>query len=294
MRKRRFLIVALILVLLVVVVGIGIQYLYIYFANLNPTQRLKDLRVAYYNGEGAWSVDNIVVPHLVEWMGCEFMTIRGSDIQAGDLDDFDVLIWPGGHYPAFWEEIGQNGKEKIQNFVANGGGYFGICAGAYYACDYMVWMDDPAFPPPNYKVEGDELNLDLFPGVAWGPIFEIAERPEPGYAMTQINITNHTHPITNSLPESLQIIYIGGPYILPYGGADYTVLGTYNVTGDPAIVACNYGTGRVCLIGPHAEIEEHSDRDGWQFFEGYQEPIDKESDWPMLLVIMRWLGKIQI
>ena len=112
--------------------------------------------------------------------------------------------------------------------------------------------------------------------------------------MAQINIVNHTHSITNSLPESLQILYIGGLYIIPYNGADHTVLGTYNITGHPAIVACNYGIGRVFLIGPHAEIEEHNDRDGWQFFEGYEEPFDEESEWPMLLEAMKWLGKIQI
>ena len=291
--RVRVLAVAFVVILVIVIGVIGIPFLYTYFMNLSAGRRMQDLRVAYYNGEGAWSADDIIIPNLVAWMGCEFTTLRGSDIQAGALTDVDVLIWPGGHYPAYWEEVGLEGKTQIQEFVANGGGYFGICAGAYYACDYMVWMDDPAFPPPDYKVEGDELNLDLFPGVAWGPIFEIADRPEPGYAMTQINIINQTHPITDSLPAAYQILYAGGPYLQPYTNTEYTILGTYDLTGDPAIVACHYGTGRVFLIGPHAEIEEHNDRDGWQFPPEYHpEPTDTETEWPLLFEAMRWLGNI--
>lgn len=249
-------------------------------------QNLNDICVAFYDGDGAWEYGKVVMTSVFEWMGCNITYTRGDDIKNGCLDKFDVLYWPGGHYPAYWDEMGLEGRSKVQEFINNGGGYLGVCAGAYYACDYMVWMDDQDYPAPDYKVEGDELNLDLFPGVAYGPIFEIAERPEPGYAMTRINIINHTHPITDSLPNHMQIIYIGGPYFDPYDNAEVTILCTYNTTGTPAIAVCNYGEGRVFLIGPHAEVEEDSDRDG-------QEPIpelsDEGSDWPLLLEAMKWL-----
>ncbi|MFX1343065.1 MAG: BPL-N domain-containing protein, partial [Promethearchaeota archaeon] len=158
-RRWVFALVA-VLIASIIIVWVSFPFILSFMVDLGRTRRMQDLRVAYYNGEGAWSTDNIVIPNLVAWMGCSFSTIRGSDIQAGDLVNFDVLIWPGGHYPAYWEEVGQVGKVKIQKFVANGGGYLGICAGAYWACDYMVWMDDDAFPPPDFKVEGDEENLD--------------------------------------------------------------------------------------------------------------------------------------
>lgn len=292
--KRRW-VIALVAVLItgIILVWISFPFILTFMVDQSRVRRMQDLRVAYYNGDGAWYADDIVIPNLTAWMGCQFSTIRGSDIQAGDLMNFDVLIWPGGHYPAYWEEVGQVGKTKIQEFVTNGGGYLGICAGAYWACDYMVWMDDDAFPPPDYKVEGDEENLDLFPGVAWGPIFEIADRPEPGYAMTQINITDPTHPITDSLPSAYQMLYAGGPYIQPYDQTEYSVLGIYNVTSDPAIVSCEYGAGRVFLIAPHGEIEEQSDRDGWEFPPEYlPEPYDPESEWPLYFEAMRWLGKV--
>ena len=293
MGRRWVFALAAVLIASIIIVWVSFPFIFTFMVDQSRFRRMQDLRVAYYNGDGAWSIDDIVIPNLVAWMGCQFSTIRGSDIQAGDLVNFDVLIWPGGHYPAYWIEVGQLGKANIQDFVNNGGGYLGICAGAYWACDYMVWMDDPAFPPPDYKVEGDEENLDLFPGVAWGPIFEIAERPEPGYAMTQINITDHTHPITDSLPSDYQMLYSGGPYFEPYDQHQYSELGIYNITGDPAIVSCEYGAGRVFLIAPHGEIEEQSNRDGWEFPpEFLPEPYDPESDWPLYFEAMRWLGKV--
>lgn len=249
-------------------------------------QHLSDICVAFYDGDGAWEYGKVVMTSFFEWMGCNITKICGDDIKNGCLDKFDVLYWPGGHYPAYWDEMGLEGKSKVQEFINDGGGYLGVCAGAYYACDYMVWMDDEDYPAPEYKVEGDELNLDLFPGVAYGPIFEIVERPDPGYAMTRINIIDHTHPITDSLPDYMQILYAGGPYFELYENANATILGTYNITGTPAITVYNYGEGRVFLIGPHAEVEEDSDRDG-------QEPIlelsDEGSDWPLLLEAMKWL-----
>ncbi|MFX1511884.1 MAG: BPL-N domain-containing protein [Promethearchaeota archaeon] len=255
---------------------------------INPSaiSFLGNIRIAYYNGNGAWVYDNIVIPNLVDWFGTNLTMVRGEDIKGGILDDFDILIWPGGSYPTYWDELGLEGKAEIQKFVSNGGGYLGICAGAYYAADYIIWKRDPAYPDPPYKVEGNETNLDLFPGVAIGPISQIGVDPLWGWAMTQINIVNHTHPITVSLPDSMQILYAGGPNLQPYEEANVTILGTYERTESPAIVTCYYGDGRVFLISPHAEIEEDSDRDGVKPF-----PMltDEESDWPLLLEAAKWL-----
>jgi glutamine amidotransferase-like uncharacterized protein len=278
-------------ILSVLIISVGVLFL---LGTQEPTTEdteLSNVKVAYYNGDGAWNASETVLSNMIKWMGCSFTTVRGQDIQDGCLDDYDVLLWPGGHYPAYWGEVGLDGKAEIQEFVSGGGGYLGICAGAYYAADYMVWMDDDAYPPPDYKVEGDELNLDLFPGVAYGPIFEIADRDTTYWAMVEINIVDQTHPITQSMPNPMTMFYYGGPYLEPYDDANVSVLGVYNITGTPAIVACSYGEGRVFLIGPHGEIEEGSDRDGWAFPD-IPEPDDVESDWPLYRNAIRWLCKI--
>jgi len=260
--------------------------------------------VAVYSGSGAWTYDNVALPNLFEWMDCSVTTVSGYDIKSGCLDNFDVLAWPGGDYLKYWE-MGQEGKSIIQDFISGGGGYMGICAGAYYACDFMVWYADWNVQP--YKVEGDELDLDLFPGVAHGPIDEIADWNSPEwYNMTKIKI-NHTHPITDSLPDYMQIFYGGGPFLIPYEDANVTILGTYdvttqyydvttqyypsNVTAPPAMVAFEYGNGRVFLTGPHPEIEEDSDRDGWP---PELELSDEGSDWTLLLEAVKWLARVDI
>ena len=253
----------------------------------NSINHLTGVHIAMYNGSGSWQYGKKAFPRMLDWAGCTYENVSGQNIIDGCLENFDILYWPGGDYVSYWGEMGIEGKEAVQEFVSDGGGYFGICAGAYYACDYMVWMDDDAFPPPDYKVEGDELNLDLFEGVAWGPIFDLADRPDPGYAMVQVNI-NHNHPITRDLPDTMQILYAGGPYFVPYENAEQeiTILGKYDLTGQNAIVVTSYGKGRVFLLSPHAEVEEDSYRDG---FEPFDELSDEGSDWPLLYNAIEWL-----
>ncbi len=249
---------------------------------------LTGVHIAMYNGSGSWSYGKKAVSRLFDWAGCTYENVSGQNIIDGCLENFDILYWPGGDYVSYLGEMDLEGKAAVQEFISSGGGYLGICAGAYYACDYMVWMDDDSFPPPDYKVEGDELNLDLLEGVAWGPIFELAERPEPGYAMVQVNI-NHNHPITSNLPDTMQIIYIGGPYFVLHADAeqDISILGTYDLTEQNAIAATTYGQGRVFLISPHAEVEEDSNRDG---YEPFDELPDEGSDWPLLYNALEWLS----
>lgn len=248
---------------------------------------LTSVKVAMYNGSGAWNYGKIAFPRFLDWAGCTYANVSGQDIIDGCLEDFDILYWPGGDYVAYWGEMGAEGKQAVQEFISNGGGYLGICAGAYYACDYMVWMDDGNFPPPDYKVEGDDLNLDLIDAVAWGPIFEIADRPEPGCAMTQIDIVDHTHPVSRDLPDTMQIIYCGGPYFEPNEGAQISIIGKYNLIDKIAITANAYGEGRVFLISPHPEIEEDTDRDGFEPFSEYE---DEGSDWPLIYNAIEWLA----
>ncbi len=244
------------------------------------------IRVAVFNGTGAGSETRLIQGKMYEWMGCDVTYVDNQDIIDGKLSQFDLLGFPGGDYVAYWR-LGQEGKARIQEFVRDGGAYLGICAGAWYASDYMVWKADGNYPPPDYKVEGDELNLDLFPGVAVGPIEEIT----PPYTgkMTRISFVNRDHPITDSLPEGYTVLYWGGPDLVPYEGADVTVLATFEETGTPAIVAFEYGKGRVFLMSPHAEVEVESDRDGIPLDNPLKDFDDPESNWPLFVEAVRWL-----
>lgn len=223
------------------------------------------------------------IEKMFEYMNFTIETVSGNEIKNGALDDFDILVCPGGSGSPF-EDLGMNGINKIRDFIRDGGGYFGICAGALYASDYFVWKGVPSFEPPfdEDMVMGENMNFDLFPGVGYFPIEEISVNT----AMTKINIIDHTHPITDSLPDHMHIFYAQGPYLEPYEDANITVLATYDVTGKPAIVAFQYGRGKVLLSGVHPEYEMDNDRDG--------NPPDPEfsdegSDWPIVVEAMKWL-----
>ena len=62
-----------------------------------------------------------------------FNFIKSDDILNGVLEkeDYSLLLIPGGFAPHFINKIGEKGEEIIRKFVYNGGGYVGICAGAY-------------------------------------------------------------------------------------------------------------------------------------------------------------------
>ena len=60
----------------------------------------------------------------------------GSDAGGGG---FDVLLVPGGFAPHYEEALGAAGAAAVRAFVAGGGGYVGICAGAYLGC--AGWLE---------------------------------------------------------------------------------------------------------------------------------------------------------
>ena len=145
------------------------------------------------------------------------------------------------------EDLSSEGVENIRGFVRDGGGYIGICGGAYFAGEKVVWQG----------TQLPMLSLNFFPGTVQGPYDEIV--PYPDSTMCLVNIVDTTHPVTQSEPDSAWILYYWGPALLPDANADVDTLGKYDVIDEPAILALEFGSGRVFLIGTHPEIEEDSD-----------------------------------
>ena len=57
--------------------------------------------------------------------------------QTNCLEDMVMLIMGGGFDLGYEKMLGQRGIYFIREFVRNGGYYLGICAGAYFATDYV-------------------------------------------------------------------------------------------------------------------------------------------------------------
>jgi glutamine amidotransferase-like uncharacterized protein len=234
--------------------------------------------VAIYSGRGTWNDSIVALEEIVRWMNCTFELVNAQYINDNGLAAFRVLCIPGGDMYVYGQDLSVSGKNNIRTFVHDGGGYIGICGGAYFAAERVFWRDNelPMTTPA------------LFPGIAEGPIDEIMAYPN--YTMCTVSVVNHTHPITQSEPDNETMLYYWGPALVPNAAANVTVLGTYAKGNLPAMVASEYYQGRVFLVGTHPEIEEDSNRDGVSFGDELQ---DEGSEWPIMQRAFLWCMQMQ-
>jgi len=100
----------------------------------------KIIRVAIYADAGATKTDVPQVEHcLPSSKGFEVKPVTAEQIRSGALKDFDVLIHPGGAASKQASTLGDEGREAVKQFVTDGGGFIGICAGAYLASAEYPW-----------------------------------------------------------------------------------------------------------------------------------------------------------
>jgi len=270
------------LIVIISIVSVSILGVIIFQLSTLSDENPSNITIAIYNGPGVIEGADIILTHFAEWAGIEYRVMDDDDIRNDALNGVEVVIMPGGDGIPYEEGLGGLGRAKIISFVKSGGGYIGICQGAYIACEYNVWMDQVGSP---------ENNLGIFPAAAWGPILEIAERPEPGWGMAVINIVNTTHSITDSAPENMTMYYQGGCFLELTDPNLVTILGIYNATGNISMATCDYGQGRVFITGTHPEIEEDNDRDGVDYPDPENGPYDPESDWPLLRDAVIWVSR---
>lgn len=258
--------------------------------------------VAVYNDakaplgmKGVWNDDVTAVAHMLSSFG-----LSSQEIGFDELNDpkfplsgvYKMLVVPGGWAAWYNYWIGKDGKEKIREFVRQGGGYVGICAGAFFATDKIVWAgaeyDDKAGYNAYFQMTG--YDLDLFPGTATGPIAAIADWYTKPKDMTQIEISPGRKALAGYPEKELGEIHLywGGPYFEYVPDGSETVEARYAVNGKPAIVSREFGKGRLVLIGTHPEIEENSDRDGIKdhFKDGLD---DRGSDWDLMKYLVNWV-----
>jgi len=232
--------------------------------------------IAIYSDSGTWDESVKATEKMFQWMGYTVALVDAGHINKEGLANFRIICIPGGDMYQYAQDLSSDGKENIRSFVRGGGSYIGICGGAYFAASRVVWR-------------GEELqiaSLNLFYGIADGPHDVII--PYPDYGMCKTQIVNSVHPITESLPDMLWILYYWGPVLLPSDTTDLTILGRYDAIGHPAMMSLEYGEGRVFLIGTHPEIEEDSERDGVEFAD---ELDDKGSDWDLVKKAVLWCLK---
>ena len=166
--------------------------------------------------------------------GVNFTYATSTVINAATLTGYNVLIMPGGDGGSLYLGSSSISGTAIKNFVANGGGYLGICAGAYAAADY---------------VSGDYYGWDLAPGVDAEPVsFE---------GNLSMKFTSAAQQILGST-GTITLAHYNGPAMYVTSGSAI-ILATYaddhtGYEGYADIVADYDGLGRTVLMGSHPEL----------------------------------------
>ena len=202
------------------------------------------LRIALFDDAGSFGKG---VPSVKEQLGraknLRVTVLKAEDVQAG-LDGCQVVIFTGGSGSKQAQAIGESGREKVRHFVEQGGGYLGICAGAYLACD----------------------------GFSWGLHVLDAKTPSSkwmrGKGDVKIEFTDKGREILGLPSGQLDIRYANGPILVPAKNdaiADFEPLAFFRtelaehdspkgvMTNSAAVVRGTFGKGRVIVSSPHPE-----------------------------------------
>ncbi len=229
----------------------------------------------YHDGNvGAWEDGIIAFEHFLDWKGLSHHRVTAQMINNIELKDYYTAIYfPGGDADYYNADINASGIQHIRNLILNNGAYIGMCAGAEFASDKLVWQGIVIDYP-----------LDLFMGESIGPIDQLAVWPN--YAMTDLTM-NLQDEINQFEPNHESMLYWGGSYFNAYSGTNMDIVATFDGYNNmPAIIKFRYGNGRVLLISPHPEIEEDSTNDGVNVAE---ELNDNGTDWYFLWTATDWL-----
>lgn len=171
-------------------------------------------------------------------LGYQTLHVDAAGILSGALDHVDVLIVPGGADLYYCEKLKGDGNRMIRAFVENGGGYLGICAGAYYGCAALDWNKG--------EIKGAR-ELGFIDATANGPIFDLIEDHDINkswYASTTLQWNDRT----------FQTLYAAGP-LFDTNDPDVNVLARYtDLENAPAVIGKKIGKGSVVLSSPHIEV----------------------------------------
>jgi glutamine amidotransferase-like uncharacterized protein len=196
-----------------------------------------NVEVLIYNGTGAMesSVDGIADclndSNNKNMSSHKFVYATTSVINSTTLSGYNVLIMPGGEALDYFDN-NEIDNASIKQFVSEGNGYIGICAGAYAASNY---------------INGDS------PG--WGLTPDVNTSIESYEGVLTISATSSG---TKLLNGTLTDIYMDtGPAMTTNNNQNVMATFADNNTGYvgyPAIIEDTYGNGRVVLSGPHPEM----------------------------------------
>lgn len=179
--------------------------------------------------------------------GMDVRLITTSDIANGCLDSLDAIIIPGGGGSRQYLNLGHENHDRIRNFVANGGGAVGICAGAY------LFSNTPGYA--SIAINGAEA-IDI-------------EHDNRGHGLAKFTLSDEGKTIFSELAarDTSFVMYYEGPvFVNAPDSINYTSFATMesdvheeggapaNMTNaKPFFIGNSYGKGRVFSTIAHPE-----------------------------------------
>lgn len=211
-----------------------------------------DVRVAMYVSAGVGGSGPDRIEAILESEpGFIVRRVCGSDLRAGVLAQFDVVVFPGGSGSSQAKSIRASGRDAVRDFVDEGGGYVGICAGAYLAAN-------------NYDWSLDILDANVIDRENWAR----------GTGDVELGLTGLGRSLLDGPGPTFDVYYANGPIYSRSRDAElsnYRVLAWFRgevrkpgvpggvMQDTPAIVMGRYGAGHVVCSSPHPELTDGCD-----------------------------------
>lgn len=215
------------------------------------------IQVAYFDGPGARSAN---IPRIVdESAKIDLYHIGPSDVRPAVTSQFDLLIFPGGSGSKQGKALGEERRNHVRTFVRDGGGYVGVCAGAYLSSAHYSWsldLIDSSVFAGSREIEGVGRKQMWYRGTKSRVDLELSEAGKR---------------LFTGVPPKFDVLYHNGPIISPKEIPeieDYTPLAWFRseqvryepqrgtMVDTPAIVSGRFGRGRIVSISPHPEADQ--------------------------------------
>lgn len=209
-----------------------------------PKSDPRSIQVAVFVDEGVSSTVKLF-DALATDPSLSAVKVSAEDVRAGKLEQYSVLIHPGGSGSKQGKALGEQGRAKVREFIKAGGGFVGICAGAYLAAGERDWSLGV-------------LDAKVVDREHWNRGF--------GNVTIAMSTTGmETLSVAIAKPE---IYYHQGPLLAPGNDpniSDYLSLATFEseiakngaptgiMQGTTAIATGDYGQGHVICFSPHPE-----------------------------------------
>lgn len=171
--------------------------------------------------------------------------------EPGMLDGPDTIgfFLPGASDANYDNKMGADNIDRLRRFVADGGRFMGICAGAYYACETIEWFKGE---PARFKTK--KPRIDFFNYLAHGPIRALLDgQTDLGNALSHAAAADIRFD-DGGMMRGATVMYWGGPELS--GPSPGQVIARFNTLAGkpPAIVMRDIGKGRALISAVHPEI----------------------------------------